>query len=237
MSVGILVVSHSEQIGAGVAALARQMAPDVHIAVAAGTDDGGLGTSFDRVSAALEDLRDLSGTVVLCDLGSAYMTVDAALDFLDDEHRQLVSVSDAPLVEGVIAAAVAAQGGGDRDAVVAAAGTAWDRPSSKPSGASQAARQAGEDSSAAEAAQEASASVELPNPSGLHARPAADFVRTAARFDARIRVNGVDAKSLLAIMALALPQGSTVAIEASGPEARPAVDALVSLVESGFGEL
>ncbi|MFB9663431.1 HPr family phosphocarrier protein [Curtobacterium albidum] len=82
----------------------------------------------------------------------------------------------------------------------------------------------------------ASATVELVNESGLHARPAAEFVKTAAKHEASVRVNGVDAKSLLAIMALALPKGATVTIEATGADAQDAVDALTELVRSGFGE-
>ncbi|WP_282819764.1 HPr family phosphocarrier protein, partial [Curtobacterium flaccumfaciens] len=81
-----------------------------------------------------------------------------------------------------------------------------------------------------------SASVELVNETGLHARPAAEFVKTAAKYDASVHVNGVDAKSLLAIMALALPKGATVSIDATGQDAQAAVDALVELVRSGFGE-
>ncbi|WNY34440.1 HPr family phosphocarrier protein [Curtobacterium flaccumfaciens] len=65
------------------------------------------------------------------------------------------------------------------------------------------------------------------NETGLHARPAAEFVKTAAKYDASVHVNGVDAKSLLAIMALALPKGATVSIDATGRDAQAAVDALV----------
>jgi len=61
-------------------------------------------------------------------------------------------------------------------------------------------------------------------------------VKTAAKYDAAVHVNGVDAKSLLAIMALALPKGAAVSIEATGADAQDAVDALVALVRSGFGE-
>ncbi|WP_066518970.1 dihydroxyacetone kinase phosphoryl donor subunit DhaM [Curtobacterium ammoniigenes] len=243
MSVAILVVSHSAELGAGVAALAGQMAPDVSIAVAAGTDDGGIGTSFDRISQGFESLRDSEGVVVVCDLGSAYLTVDTVLEFLDDEFRSRVVVSDAPLVEGAVAASVAAQAGGSLRSVVAAAATAWTRPSDAPDlprrpDATPSGNEDSQGSRAADTSQHghARASAELVNPSGLHARPAAEFVRTAARFEAVVRVNGVDAKSLLAIMALALPQGSSVEIEATGVDARAAVDALTDLVRSGFGE-
>ncbi len=240
MTVGILVVSHSAAVASGTVELARQMAADVRLVAAGGTDDGGIGTSFEAITAGLEELRDTDGIVVLCDLGSAYLTTDTALDFLDDDDRARVHVSQAPLVEGTVAAAVAAQTGGDVAAVLAAAASAAGPSTTDlPGGTTPDSASApvdGSVGSSPEDAAVASASVELRNESGLHARPAAEFVKTAARFDARVRVNGVDAKSLLAIMALALPKGATIGIEASGDDAQDAVDALVGLVQSGFGE-
>lgn len=240
MSVGVLVVSHSAAVAQGTVDIARQMAGDVHLVAAGGTDDGGIGTSFEAITAGIEELADADAVVVLCDLGSAYLTTDTALDFLDDDLRARVHVSDAPLVEGTVAAAVAAQTGGDVAAVLAAAasaagvapdaGTSADAPSVQPGGPATV------DGTGPADGTGASTTVELVNESGLHARPAAEFVKTAARHDATVRVNGVDAKSLLAIMALALPKGATVSIEATGPEAEDAVDALAALVRSGFGE-
>ncbi|MFJ3382903.1 MULTISPECIES: dihydroxyacetone kinase phosphoryl donor subunit DhaM [unclassified Curtobacterium] len=244
MTVGILVVSHSAAIASGTVELARQMAADVQLVAAGGTDDGGIGTSFEAITAGIEELSGADAVVVLCDLGSAYLTTDTALDFLDDELRSRVHVSDAPIVEGAVAAAVAAQTGGDVDAVLAAAasaaasetseadaGAASSPVASHPTGGPVPVDGAGPADDVA-----ASVTVELVNETGLHARPAADFVKTAARYDAAVRVNGVDAKSLLGIMALALPKGATVTIEASGDDAQDAVDALEELVRSGFGE-
>ncbi|MFS2032209.1 dihydroxyacetone kinase phosphoryl donor subunit DhaM, partial [Curtobacterium sp. CT11-45] len=124
MTVGILIVSHSAAIATGTVELARQMAADVPLVAAGGTDDGGIGTSFEAITAGIEELADTEAVVVLCDLGSAYLTTDTALDFLDDDVRARVHVSQAPLVEGAVAAAVAAQTGGDVDAVLAAAASA-----------------------------------------------------------------------------------------------------------------
>ncbi|MDT0233320.1 dihydroxyacetone kinase phosphoryl donor subunit DhaM [Curtobacterium sp. BRB10] len=244
MTVGILVVSHSAAIATGTVELARQMAADVPLVAAGGTDDGGIGTSFEAISAGIEELAQADAVVVLCDLGSAYLTTDTALDFLDDDVRARVHVSPAPLVEGTVAAAVAAQTGGDADAVLAAAasaaGSEADASSAslptgdQPGGAGPADGAAPVDGAAG--ADRVSASVELVNETGLHARPAAEFVKTAAKYDASVHVNGVDAKSLLAIMALALPKGATVSVDATGQDAQAAVDALVELVRSGFGE-
>lgn len=244
MTVGILVVSHSAAIATGTVELARQMAADVPLVAAGGTDDGGIGTSFEAITAGIEELAQADAVVVLCDLGSAYLTTDTALDFLDDDVRARVHVSQAPLVEGAVAAAVAAQTGGDADAVLAAAASAAgseadassaSRPSGDQPGGTWPADGAAPVDDAA-GSDRVSASVELVNETGLHARPAAEFVKTAAKYDASVHVNGVDAKSLLAIMALALPKGATVSIDATGQDAQAAVDALVELVRSGFGE-
>ena len=240
MTVGILIVSHSAAIATGTVELARQMAADVPLVAAGGTDDGGIGTSFEAITAGIEELAGADAVVVLCDLGSAYLTTDTALDFLDDDLRARVHVSQAPLVEGAVAAAVAAQTGGDADAVLAAAASAAASEADASSASSPTDDQPGGAVPAAGTDPvddvAASETVELVNESGLHARPAAEFVKTAAKYEASVRVNGVDAKSLLAIMALALPKGATVTIEGSGPDAQDAVEALVALVRSGFGE-
>ncbi len=120
--VALVIVSHSAQLADGVVELAAQMAKDVALRAAGGTDDGRIGTSFDKVSAAVAELRAAGHDVaILTDLGSANMTVESVLDFLDDTDAEHVRFADGPLVEGAVAAAVTAQIGGDLDAVVAAA--------------------------------------------------------------------------------------------------------------------
>ena len=82
--------------------------------------------------------------------------------------------------------------------------------------------------------------VEIVNERGLHARASAKFVKTAAAFDAEVTVSRdgttVDARSIMGLMMLAAGLGSTVEITAEGPEAQPALDALVELVEGRFDE-
>ncbi|MFI1988444.1 dihydroxyacetone kinase phosphoryl donor subunit DhaM [Actinoplanes sp. NPDC020271] len=121
--VGIVLVSHSEQLASGLRDLVSQVAPAVPIVAAGGTDDGGLGTSYDRISAALASADNGAGVVVLADLGSAVLTARAVLD--DAPGPVLV---DAPFVEGAVAAAVTASTGAGLDDVVAAAGEARDVP-------------------------------------------------------------------------------------------------------------
>jgi phosphocarrier protein HPr len=83
-------------------------------------------------------------------------------------------------------------------------------------------------------------SVQVTNALGLHARAAARFVHVATRFSSQIRVSRekkvMDGKSIMGILLLAAARGTTLTISADGPDEASAVDSLVQLVESGFGE-
>ena len=85
-----------------------------------------------------------------------------------------------------------------------------------------------------------SRSVTVVNQLGMHARAAAKFVHLATRFQARVLVarelRQMDGKSIMGILLLAAACGSSLTISADGPDERAAVDALVELVQSGFGE-
>ena len=73
MAVGIVLVSHSPELAAGLTVLAGQMAgPDVHIEPAGGDQDGGLGTSDALVRAAIEKADQGDGVLLLCDLGARF---------------------------------------------------------------------------------------------------------------------------------------------------------------------
>lgn len=78
------------------------------------------------------------------------------------------------------------------------------------------------------------------NELGLHARPAAQFVRLAASFGAEIELLrddvGVNGKSIMGVMMLAAEQGCRVRVRATGPDEAAAAEALVGLIERGFGE-
>ena len=82
--------------------------------------------------------------------------------------------------------------------------------------------------------------VSICNERGLHARASAKFVKLAGSFDAEVRVGKdgqmVDARSIMGLMMLAAGIGCDVDIEAEGPEAEAAMDALVALVEGRFHE-
>ncbi|MET1085967.1 MAG: dihydroxyacetone kinase phosphoryl donor subunit DhaM [Arthrobacter sp.] len=230
MTVSIVVVSHSGKIADGAAELAAQMAPDVVILPAGGTSDGRIGTSLEKVMAALDQVSNGGGAVILTDLGSAVMTAESALEFADNPND--VVLADAPLVEGLVAAAVAAQGGGDVQAVKRAAEAAGG-PARHPE--SPAVQEVAE-GSAAGSGPDFTGDFELINQAGMHARPAAKIAGGLASLDAEVRVNGVDATSVMALMTLAAGKGSVLHIEAWGADAERAVNYVGGLVQAGFGE-
>ena len=119
--VGIVLVSHSVRLADGAADLAAQVSGGtVTVAAAGGTDDGGLGTSAAKVQRAVKLADSGAGVVIIPDLGSAVLTVRALLAEAGDLPAS-VELADAPFVEGVVAATVAAAAGGDITAVLAAA--------------------------------------------------------------------------------------------------------------------
>lgn len=237
MTVGIVVVSHSEKIAEGAVELAAQMAPDVVILAAGGTDDGRIGTSLERVTSALEQaLHDSAGdgVVVLTDLGSAVMTAETGVEF--SENPDSILLADAPLVEGLVAAAVAAQGGEDAAAVKQAAeSVGFGGTVEETAGAGPSARQQAQEGLQREP--DASGEFELINPMGIHARPAAKIAGGLAGMDVEATVNGVDGTSMMELMTLAAGKGSTLEVKAWGTDSEKALRYIQGLVERGFGEI
>ncbi|HEV2237589.1 MAG TPA: dihydroxyacetone kinase phosphoryl donor subunit DhaM [Ktedonobacterales bacterium] len=118
MSVGLVIVSHSAKLAEGVAELARQMAQHrVRILPAGGTLDGSLGTSIEKVQAAIGAADTGEGVLLLVDLGSAALVAELAIEQLPPERRQRARLSPAPLVEGAVVAAVEASVGSALEAV------------------------------------------------------------------------------------------------------------------------
>ena len=104
----IIVISHSAKLAEGVVEVARMMARDVRIAAAGGTEDGGLGTSYEKIAAAIEETYTEDGAALFMDMGSAVMTAEIAVEAMADRRLKLI---DAPLVEGVVLAAIEAAAG------------------------------------------------------------------------------------------------------------------------------
>lgn len=82
--------------------------------------------------------------------------------------------------------------------------------------------------------------VEITNEAGLHARPAASLVKLASNFSSEFYIHmygyKVNGKSILGVMTLAAEQGAELELEISGPDEEEAAEAIVDLIENGFGE-
>lgn len=256
--VGIVIVSHSKQLAEGVSELAQQMVQGkVPLAVAGGIDDRAhpLGTDAISVHQAIESVYSDDGVIVLMDLGSALMSAEMALEFLPEEQRENVRLCEAPLVEGAIAAAVAAALGSNIKQVLTEARGALAAKTAQLGLGKQNTRGGFEEQDS-----ETKDSLIKPAPTGneqytqeirltiqnqfgLHARPAAKFVTTASQFQSQIKVKNITrnteyvrADSINRVATLGVRQGDEIAIAASGDDAEGALAALQALAETNFGE-
>lgn len=224
--VGLVLVSHSAKLAEGLAELAGQMAADVRIAAAGGLESGEIGTSYDLIESAINDLLGEGlAVVVLTDLGSATMTVESVLEFLDDEPVKFV---DAPLVEAAIAAATAAQQGDDLDEVATAAARAIEVFVPK---------QATEGTADVADGDAYSRSATVADAAGLHARPAAKVAEMAAEASGDIVIafddDRADADSAMMLMSLGAAQGDAVTVSGQSAD-KEVIDKIADAIAEGL---
>jgi multiphosphoryl transfer protein len=238
--VSIVIVSHSAALAAGVQELALQMVQGtIKIAVAGGLDDAEhpIGTDPIKVLQAIESVYSDDGVVVLMDLGSAILSAETALDFLEPEQRDHIHLSPAPLVEGTLAAAVQASVGAPVEMVLQEAQAALTAKRQ------QLGEMADAPATTPRLSQENAQMLQLviPNKLGLHARPAARFVSTANRFTAAMEVQlgaqTANAKSINQVATLGARQGDTILVLANGPDATEALSAIEALAAINFGDV
>ena len=242
--ISIVIASHSAQLARSIHELADQMSRGrVPIAEAGGIDDplNPFGTDAIRILEAIQSVYSDEGVLVFTDVGSAVLSAETALEFLPVERRVRVRLSHAPLVEGVLAAAAQAAAGGSLEEVEAEASRALSSkiaqitgPSAVPLARDGSTASSHEGSAALAIEQVVTVRTRL----GLHARPAADFVRLAKRHSVEVQVRNlsrgspwVNGKSITQLATLAISEGDQIAIRAAGEGARTSVDALVGLVE------
>ena len=248
--VGLVIVSHSARLADGVVELAREMAgPDVAIVAAGGMDmpDRPLGTDAALIARAIDQAWADDGVIVLMDLGSAVLSAEMAAEMMPDEQRSRLLLCEAPLVEGAVAAAVAARLGDPLDKVAAEARGGLAGKVAHLAAAPAPGAEPGPPEQAAAAGPDGGRALELritvANPLGLHARPAARFVQTVGQFDATVTAENVtvpagpaSARSLNGVATLGVQQGHEVLIKASGPQAAEVLAAVRDLAERDFDE-
>ena len=238
MSVGLVVVGHSRALADAAVALAQQMihGTDVPIAVAAGLDDTTFGTDATAIAEAIATADQGRGVVVLMDLGSAVLSAELALELIDDDIRDRVLLCPAPLVEGLVVAAVTAAGGADAHRVCdeACSALAAKIAQLRPQGPASAAQSGGGTEFLAGA-------FVLATPHGLHARPAARLVGEIARHDVRAELRNrtqdsawVPADSLTSVMTLDGRHGDEMEVRVWGPGAAEVIRNVIALADNDF---
>jgi multiphosphoryl transfer protein len=240
VTVGLVVVSHSRALARAAVALAQEMlhGKQIRIAIAAGLDETTFGTDAAQIVDAIIAADQGAGVVVLMDLGSAVLSAELALELLDDDVRERVVLCPAPLVEGLVVAAVAAANGAERDEVAAeAAGALAGKVGHLGSAPTTVTADVDRD------ADEITGSFVVANPHGLHARPAARLVQEVRRRDAHARIRNrrtdsewVDAGSLSKIATLGVRSGDEVDVRVSGSQAAESLDHILSLAARNFDE-
>jgi dihydroxyacetone kinase phosphotransfer subunit len=253
--VGLVFVSHSSALAEALVGLVKQVAvgqvPRMAIAAGVGPEREEFGTDAADIAAAIQSVSEGDGVAVLMDLGSAILSAEMAREFIPETLRGQVRLCPAPFVEGAIAAAVQASLGSDLATVCREADEALQRkadqlsPAPAPLGADAAAPAPEAEKPAPPPTSGAPEVVlTLKNALGLHARPAAKFVQTAAGFQAEIQVRNltsgrgpVSARSLLGVISLGAVKGHRIGISASGPDADQALDTLTTLVDETLPSL
>ena len=112
-NVGIVIVSHSPDVAKGAADMVRQMVGgDVPLGFCGVNPDGGLGTSVEKILAAIDRAWSDAGVAILVDLGGAETNSEMAIEMLPPEKQAKIAICNAPVVEGAVRAATESSGGG-----------------------------------------------------------------------------------------------------------------------------
>ncbi|MGD8150039.1 phosphoenolpyruvate--protein phosphotransferase [Ornithinimicrobium sp. Y1694] len=263
--IALVVVSHSHALAQAAVALASEMAPPdgaPAIEIAAGLDETTLGTDAAAVSEAITRAAEAAGgdgVLVLLDLGSAVLSAEMALEFVDPQVAEQVRLSPAPLVEGLVQAVVSAAAGADLDTAAreARAGLAAKAAQLGEEDAGEGSGRGGPGGDLSAGGADAGSgedhepptgpSVELSvvGEHGLHARPAARVVGCVAPYGPETVVSvrnlstggpAVDALSLSGLATLGALQGHVLEATASGPRAQEVLNDLVELAAQAFGD-
>ena len=106
--VGFVIVSHSAKLAEGVVDLARMMAKTAPIAAAGGLEDGSFGTSFEKISNAIDEVYSDDGVILIMDMGSAVMTTEMVIESMDGRK---LAMADCPVAEGAVTGSIDAEAG------------------------------------------------------------------------------------------------------------------------------
>ncbi|MGL5328425.1 MAG: dihydroxyacetone kinase phosphoryl donor subunit DhaM [Peptostreptococcaceae bacterium] len=118
--VGIVLVSHSNKLAEGAKELISQMASEVKISAAGGTDDNRIGTDPMKIMNSIEEVYSDDGVLLFYDIGSALMNAELALDMIDESISEKVNICKVSMVEGAFVAAIESSIGRSMDEILVA---------------------------------------------------------------------------------------------------------------------
>lgn len=233
MSIGFVLISHSDKAARAVAELAQEMAKDVLILPVGGDADGGLGSNPAAVLEACEKAEQSCERIVLmADLGSARMSAQMAIEEggkADDGAPRRV-MGPGPFLEGTVAGTARAQTGAGLGDVVRAIATSLEFWREQP----------GSDGAAAHEASSFSGisgfqtQVTVVDDQGLHARPAAILAELAAKEPVKVLINGVEADSMMELLLLGAHKGSKVIVSTPDPRGEDSVRRIAAAIANGL---
>ncbi|MCD7935730.1 MAG: HPr family phosphocarrier protein, partial [Tannerellaceae bacterium] len=241
--VGFVLVSHSRALAEATQKLIHAMSGEevpVAIAAGAGQDHEELGTDAVEISGAITPLSANEGIVVMMDMGSAVLSTEMALDFLEEDIRKKVRLCPWSFVEGSVIGGVVARTGGNMEDVIREASLSLNQKTEHLSGGLPEKPEAGNTISNEK---DLSVTLVVRIPHGLHARPASQLVRLASGFHSNIQIQDltthkgpVSVKSITGVMTLEVLYGHEVEIVASGDDASEALEKIKQAFEEGLGD-
>lgn len=244
--IGLVLVSHSRKLAQSLVDFVREMNPNSIPIVAA----GGVGKNYEELGTDATDILEAinsvysdDGVIILLDMGSAILSTELALDFLESSVAQKIKICSAPLVEGSISAAVQISLNMDIETVCQEALESLQGKQSHLQKDTDKNLETGTKVTNTEEQNKVEKILTINNLHGLHARPAAKFVQMAGEFLSHITVKNltknkgpVNARSLNKLAALEILYENQILVSAFGDDAAEAITALTQLNENNYGE-
>lgn len=123
--VGIVLVSHSDKVVAGIKEIIREAIPHIPLEIAGGSDEGEIGTSIEKISRAIDQAYNPKGVLLFYDLGSAKMNAELVIEMSEKKNIKIV---EAPLLEGSYVGAVESNMGKTLEEVIQSVNKAFPLP-------------------------------------------------------------------------------------------------------------
>lgn len=243
--IGLVLVSHSRKLAQALVDFVKEMNPKPIPIVAAGgvgNNNEELGTDATDILDAINSVYSDDGVIILLDMGSAMLSTELALDFLEPVIAQKIKICSAPLVEGSISASVQIALDMDIETVCQ---EALESLQMKQSHLQKDEKKVLEVTTTTniEEFPKAEKILTINNLHGLHARPATKFVQTVGKFLSHVTVKNitknkgpVNARSLNKLVALEIVYENQILILAYGNDAKEVITALTQLNENHYGE-